>query len=70
MMIVVYLVLTFKDFVFVYALLVLLCIPEMTFCFVPYREQQGTGAGPNVEKRWDAGCLMFPGGCPESETSH
>lgn len=55
MMIVVYLVLTFKDFVFVYALLVLLSIPEMTlFCAL----QGAAGDWCRAECGEEMGCWL------------
>lgn len=35
---------------------------------VSLRGLQGAGPRPTMEKRWGAGCLMFPGGGAEGET--
>lgn len=37
---------------------------------VAHRGQQGPRPGPTVAKGWRAGCVMFPGRCPKSETCH
>lgn len=38
-------------------------------CFAR-RGQQGPRPGPTVAKGWRAGCVVFPGRCPKSETCH
>lgn len=42
-------------------------VPAMCFA---HRGQQGPCSGPTVAEGWRAGCFMFPGRCPKSETCH
>lgn len=47
------------------------CVETDVFtCFVWHRGKQRAGSRAHVEKRWSAGCFVFSGGSPESETCH